>query len=195
MKKILVSILTMLALCVSVYASEAVINSYVKQLENLTKEQKKIMLYSYRVGEPEDLGYSLAAIAWKESMFGKYMLNLADGRLGSFGVYHILLEYAIARARIKDDWNTSRLAERLMYDLDFSAKEAIGELKFWKNYFRKNKYQWKSMFAAYNAGTAALKSKKGKQYADDAVLRVKALERYFEKHDPLKTKSGKAKKK
>lgn len=190
MKK-LMTILAMLVLVVCAYGSESVINSYVKQLENLTKDQKRIMLYSYKVGEPEDLGYSLAAIAWKESMFGKYMMNLADGKMGSYGVYHILLEYSIARARIKDEWGISRHAEKLMYNLEFSANEALSELLFWRKHFAKYKSQWKSMFAAYNAGTAALKSKKGRQYAEDAILRVKALERYFEKHQPLKKKAKK----
>lgn len=188
MKKLMKLLMAVIAcMCVSHASDAEMINMYYKQLNNLSKEQMKIMLYSYEVGEPYDLGFSLAAIAWKESVFGKYLMNLSDGKSGAYGVYHILLDYAAKRNKVKNDWEKSRLAERLVFEIELCANEAISELIFWKTYFKRAKNPWKSMFAGYNAGGAGLTSKKGKAYAEDAILRVKALERYFANKN-LKTK-------
>lgn len=163
-----------------VYASEAeVVNSLYRQLTRLNEQQLKIMLYSYKAGLPHDLGYALAAIAWKESKFGMYMMNISDGEMGSYGVYHILMDTAAARNKLKTSWDRSRFAERLIFELDLSADEAIAELTYWKRFFKRAASPWKAMFAGYNAGHKGLKSIAGKAYADDAVLRVKALQKYF----------------
>ena len=183
MKRIF-SILALMLLVVTAWCDEAeTIEKYYKQLKRLTPEQTKIMLYSYEVGSKYDLGYSLAAIAWKESKFGKYLMNVTDGKLGSYGVYHILLEYAIVRAKIKSDWEISRYAERLTSDIELSAEEALSELLFWKSYFKGKPF--KAMFAGYNAGTAGLKSTAGSIYADDAILRIRAMERFFKENKIL----------
>lgn len=163
-----------------VYASEAeVVNRLYRQLTRLNENQLKIMLYSYEAGLPHDLGYALAAIAWKESKFGLYLMNISDGKMGSYGVYHILMDTAAARNKLKTSWDRSRFAERLVFELDLCADEAIAELTYWKRFFKRSATPWKAMFAGYNAGHKGLNSIAGKAYADDAVLRVKALQKYF----------------
>ena len=177
MKRIF-AIFALMLLVVTAWGNDAEdIERYYKQLNKLTPEQYKIMLYSYEVGNKYDLGYSLMAIAWKESNFGKYLINVTDGKMGSYGVYHILLEYAVARAKLKSDWDISRYAEKLVFDIDLCANEALSELLFWRKFFKGKPF--KSIFAGYNAGTAGLKSEKGRIYADDAMLRIRALQRFF----------------
>lgn len=182
MKKVVRLVLVMLMCCGIAYAEDQdEINKYFRQLHHLSDSQLKIMVFSYKMGVEFDLGYSLAAIAWKESNFGLYLMNLADGKLGSFGVYHILLEYAIARNKIKSNWDISRYAERLVFDNELCANEAISELLFWKKYHKKHANVWRRMFASYNAGTFGIDTEKGRIYAEDAVNRVRALERFFKK--------------
>lgn len=182
MKKVIRLVLVMLMCCSMAYSEDQdEINRYYRQLYRLSDDQLKIMVFSYKMGAEFDLGYSLAAIAWKESNFGLYLMNLADGKLGSFGVYHILLEYAIARNKIKSNWDISRYAERLVFDNELCANEAISELLFWKKYHKKHANVWRRMFASYNAGTFGIDTEKGRLYAEDAVNRVRALERFFKK--------------
>lgn len=171
----------------SLFASEAeIINNYYQRLEQLSNEQIKVMIYSYQVGVEYNLGYSLAAIAWKESDFGRYLLNLSDGKYGSFGVYHVLLEYAAARNKLKTSWERSRYAEKLMLDMELCAQEAISELLFWNKRYRKQEHSLLRALAAYNAGGKNINSPAGKLYAEDAMLRIKALQRYFKKHKIIK---------
>jgi hypothetical protein len=154
------------------------IDKYYKDLYNLNDEQIYNMIFSYAMGNKDgnDLGLTLAAIAWKESLFGKYSINLADGKHGSFGMYQIVLDYAAIRNNIKTIWAKSRLAESLLRDKAFAAEEAIAVLKYFMN---RNGCSWRCGVASYNAGFSGLKSKEGREYAHDILLRVKALDRKF----------------
>lgn len=106
-------------------------------------------------GSQVDLGLTLTAIAEIESTYGKYTLNLDDP---SCGVFHVMPKSLIHRVDMKNTgWNRSRLCERLITDIDFSASAAILELKYWQNYWEsKNvKRVWSHMVASYNGGFKA----------------------------------------
>lgn len=179
MIRIILMWIVVIGYCLGNGLDQNLINRYYKQLERLDTKQLKIMIFSYQMGKEHDLGYSLAAIAWKESNFGKFLINLQDGEMGSYGVYHILLQYAVARNKIKSDWDISRYAEQLVFDNELCANEAISELLFWLKYHKRHNNKWRRMFASYNAGTYGIDTAKGKLYADDAVHRVRALEKFF----------------
>lgn len=154
------------------------------ELTKLTQQQKYIMYESYILGAEHDLGYTLAAIAWKESKFGLWIINLADGKHGSFGVYHILLESAMFRNGVSDSssWYKSRLAEKLMIDLNFAANEALSELLYWKKKWSRLDRVWSRTVASYNRGNASINSNSGREYAKDILLRTKVIKKYFEKN-------------
>lgn len=177
MKKVLLSLMFMVSVLFS--SSDSVkIDKYYKDLRTLNDEQIYNMLFSYVMGSKDgnNLGLTLAAIAWKESLFGKYSINLADGKHGSFSMYQIVLDYAAIRNNVTSMWARSRLAESLLKDKTFAAEEAMSILKHFMN---KNDCNWRCGVASYNAGISGLKSKHGQAYAHDILLRVKALDRKF----------------
>lgn len=158
---------------------------YLKELEELTTEQKEVLYIAYSTGAEEGYGLTLAAIAWKESQFGKYMLNVTDGKYGSYGPYHVLLDYSLKRHKITTKWGKSRLAEKLLYDIEFSSKEALDVITYYHNRFKKKDNPWRWAVAAYNIGTKALNTDTGKEYSRDIALRVITLKEYFIKHKIL----------
>lgn len=166
-----------------VLGKEAIIQKYMQELDELNDSQKEIMYRAYLAGEPYDLGYSMVVIAWKESRFGKYMLNLSDGKHGSYGVYHILLDYSMVRNKINSNWSKSRLAERLLNDFDFSSNEALTILRYWRDRYNRtdiSKYYY--MFSSYNGGGKALANSQARSYGEDSMLRLTAVIRYFNKN-------------
>ena len=177
MKKVLLSLMFVVSMSFA-NSDSAKVNKYYKDLYKLNDEQIYNMMFSYAMGNKNgnDLGLTLAAIAWKESLFGKYTINLADGKHGSFSMYQIHLDYAAIRNNIKTIWSKSRLAESLLRDKSFAAEEAIGILKYFMN---RNGCNWRCAVASYNAGFSGLKSKEGKAYVHDISLRIKALDRKF----------------
>lgn len=158
---------------------------YLKELEKLTTEQKEVLYLAYSTGAEKGYGLTLAAIAWKESQFGKFMLNITDGKYGSYGPYHVLLDYVLIRHKVTTNWGKSRLAEKLVYDMEFSSKEALDVLTYYHKRFKNKDNAWKWAVAAYNNGHKSLTRSKGKKYAEDIALRVVTLMKYFTKHKIL----------
>ena len=154
-------------------------------LLKLDREQLYILDSSYLVGKDYDLGLTLAAIAWHESNFGKYMLNLADNLTsrypGSYGPYHVSLKSIMAKFKHKNTWIASRTAERLMQDLKYSQKWALNELLYWKRYWKSKRHPfvWSKMVASYNNGYNSNSTKKGRWYLEYIKRRVKALKAFL----------------
>ncbi len=112
------------------------------------ENQKKVLKASYILGSKYGLGYSLAAIAWKESLAGEYLINVNDP---SFGVHHILIDTAAKRAKVKGI-DINKLAMSIMGDIKLSASFAVQELLFWKSELEGKEKTWNNIWAAYNGG-------------------------------------------
>ena len=168
-------LLVILVICITVL-NGGTLEKYMKQLETLDYTQQDVLINAYKAGEPYGYGLILAVIAWKESYFGKWPINLSDGKYGSYGVYHIRLDYAMARKKITSAWDRSRYAEELLYDFDSSSLEAIALISHWMNYYKKDKDRVKKVFASYNGGYKL--SAQALSYADDCLLRMEAIRQY-----------------
>jgi len=149
-------------------------NNYNKEIMQMSKSQLDVLRKSYHTGKKDDLGYILAAIAWQESNCGEYLINIGDGKsAGSYGPFHISLNSAAKRNNANTKWKKSRVAEQLVKDFNFSAKEAIAELKYWRKVHAKKPIGY--VIASYNAGSVGIKSKDGSKYSNDILQRVNAL--------------------
>lgn len=149
---------------------------YHKEIRSLNTDQYYVMLNILELGKQDDLSYTLAAIAWKESMFGKFPINATDGKLGSYGAFHILLEYSVKRNQIESSWETSRLAEKHLFDLEFNTNEAIQVLK---GFTKRVGCDLDCAIASYNAGNKGLNSKRGLKYLQDIKQRREALKNFI----------------
>jgi hypothetical protein len=138
--------------------------------ERLSREQVDVLKRSYHYGSAFDMGYSLAAIAWKESSAGKYPINVNDP---SFGVHHIYITTAASRANIKGV-EINKLALALINDEKLSASFAIKELLFWQQALKKEDRNWKNVWAAYNGGYS-YKEDAPQEYSKDIQKKIKWL--------------------
>lgn len=166
-----------LLLCFICIAYGSTKDKYLKELNRLTDEQKEVLHKVYEYGQQHNLGLELATIAWKESNFGLWLINLSDGKYGSFGIFHIRLDYALDRKKLKGDWNASRYAEELLTDFEVSINEAIAIFNMFKNYRKKSSNRLRDTFASYNGGYKL--TKQAIAYGDDSLVRKAALEQYF----------------
>lgn len=119
--------------------------------EFFTMKQLWTLQQAYDHGEPQGLGYTMAAIVWKESSAG-LKLSRKDGEhwaMNSYGPFHILLKTAKNRRGCKA-WNCSGVKRKLMNDFQYSADLALEELEYWNERLG----DYRKAFAAYNAGNA-----------------------------------------
>lgn len=139
--------------------------------KNLTQEQKETLKEIKQKGDVYGLGYTLMAIAIKESKLGEYMINL-DTK--DFGIYQINLKTALNRNNLKDTvWNRNFLASKLVSDFDFATKNAIDELAYWQKVHKNN---WAKVWGSYNAGFK-YNSKQGKEYSKHIASIIQELKK------------------
>lgn len=151
------------------------LNKYVNELNNLTADQYAVLQYTLNKSKENKLDTLLAAIAWKESNLGKWKINLSDGQHGSYGIYHILLDFYIKQQNVKDtDWNRSRQAEILLEDEDKATEYVLHLLEHWSKVHKTGKTH-ASVIKSYNAGSN-IKSKKAESYYTDINIRMQAIE-------------------
>lgn len=164
----------------STYSNTVNTSKLDKEFKSFSNKEYKTMLQIMSYGIKDDLGYTLAAIAWKESMFGRWNLNLSDGKKGSYGPFHILLEYSLKRNSITTNWGESRLAEKHLYDLEFTTNEAISILKDFKS---RDNCNLRCAIASYNAGNNGHLKQSGQIYANEIFARIAYLKKIIKLPD------------
>lgn len=156
--------------------------SYVKELDEITPKQKKVLEYAFRVGNDYDLktakpvetekskrfGYHLAAIAWIES---RACENTGKGKKGhhAYGCWQVTVNSASARM---DKSYSKRVVINKLESLRGGSKFAIHELEYWLDY---HKGDLKKALASYNAGFKYTK-KEAREYARMVNHTAKLLE-------------------
>lgn len=154
-------------------------------IQKFDKDQIQTIRYAYHYGKKHDLGYTMAAIAWKESCAGLYRINFDDP---SAGIYHAYLPNVIKRHYKKRNTSFRRnaVAERLIRDPEFASQIALEELLYWKK-IRKN--NWKEMIKSYNKGFSweknKTRNKMAESYYEDISKKIQILQNYFEKNPKM----------
>jgi len=139
--------------------------------EKLDDSQVATIASAYMFGQKFDMGNSLSAIAWQESLAGKWKIRL--GRNASFGVYHINIKTAMKRLHKKDThFMRGIVAQHLVDNDNLSAKLAVEELKYWKKVRHSN---WHKVWASYNNGYHY--TKQAKQYALNIAAIIKKIKK------------------
>ncbi len=153
-------------------------------LNKLSLSQYKVLATVYKQSADSKYQLTLLAIAWKESDFGRMPINISDP---SGGFYHNKLSSVCVRLGLKvNDWNRSRVMEKLLFDPDFAYQQALAELTFWNKYWSKrpqpNISTWRLMVSSYNGGT---KYTRGTKYMLDIVERIALLKIFIKKNEHI----------
>lgn len=173
--------LALIVLCCFMHAN----SDSCKNIEHFSKSQIQTIHYAYHYGKKHNFGFTMAAIAWKESCAGLYRINFDDP---SAGIYHAHLPGVIKRHyKTKNTaFRRNVVAEKLIRDTEFASKIALEELLYWRKIHKDN---WKNIIKSYNKGFSWQKSKGrnrlAEAYYEDISKRVKILEDYFSKNPRL----------
>lgn len=132
-----------------------------------TTEQDALLRKAYAIGNYHDWGWTLAAIVWRESIVGPYIVrvNGQDGHQGSYGVAHMQLTTAAYLTGEEDLWRAKATLAPLLITDDVKALE-LATL-----YLEKHKdLGWRNMIARYNG-----QGPMARKYSEDVVAKVTAL--------------------
>lgn len=154
------------------------------QYDFFTESQKEVLNFAYDYGRDHDLSYSLAAIAWQESQAGLFLIDF-QGQTA--GIWHVSVDGVINRNQkmYKDTpFIRNLVAQKLMNNRKFCAKEAVKELLYWKN----KRSNWVDIWASYNGGYN-YESRQAQRYAREVAEKIKFLKKYH--FNQQKEKNGK----
>ena len=113
----------------------------------LSDHQMYIMRRSYDYGKEHDLGYTLAAIAFKESSAGVRLYNWNDP---SAGVHHVLATHVLNTLGMEHTPEHIEMGmEMLASNFYLSAHIALRELKWWID---RHNGDWFRAVRSYNQG-------------------------------------------
>ena len=148
--------------------------------KKFNKNQKQVILKAFKYGAKSGFGYTMAAIAWKESCAGEYRVIFADP---SAGIYHAHIPGIIKKHKQKDSaFMRNMVGELLMRDDEFASQTALEELGYWHKVRRGN---WYEVIKSYNKGFSWEKDrerdKMAQAYFEDVAKRVKELQTYIPK--------------
>lgn len=130
-----------------------------------TKEQDRLINLAASYGEPFNYQKTLAAIVVQESFVGQYVVrvNPKDGKHGSYGITHIMLDTAMWLEGVQSSWKAkARIAPRLMKDDIYAltlAKKKLDSI---------HKGDWMATWSKYNGGS--------KEYANKIKQHIRTLE-------------------
>lgn len=148
--------------------------------KKFNKNQKQVILKAFKYGAKDGFGYTMAAIAWKESCAGEYRVNFTDP---SAGIYHAHIPGIIKKYKQKDSaFMRNMVGELLMRDDEFASQTALEELGYWHKVRKGN---WYEVIKSYNKGFSWEKDKErdkmAQAYFEDVAKRVKELQTYIPK--------------
>lgn len=168
---VLVGIVLSLILVVPVKAEEDMAASCeALSQEGLSDNQVQVLHDSFEAGAVKDMSYSLAAIAWKESSAGRYLMNLQDP---SAGVFMVTVDNAMGYIKWKDTpFNRNRMAQKLVEDFELSAEFAMINLQFWVDQYGND---WRTIWRRYNGGYSD--SARAIKYSQDIAAKIQVIAR------------------
>ena len=170
MNKIILKVVLVLLMIVVSSARVISVKDNLWWLDHRISQSQQETLYKVFVDSRKyDLSWTSTAIAWQESQFGKYKINLEDPSCGYF--HRLLPELTEQLGKKPNNWNMSRTCEKLM-DYKFSFQVFISTWNE-KNLYCKMRHTykpsiWKCTVMAYN-------SIGNKEYYLNIVNKIKAL--------------------
>ncbi len=151
-------------------------------LQNFTTEQKDVLMYAYYYGRDYGFGYLMAAIAWKESCAGEYLLNFADP---SAGIYHAHIPNVIKKYTNYKDSSFLRnvVGQMLVTNPTFASSIALDNLRYWYNI---HEGDLQKIIKSYNKGfawrTKSHANQQAQAYYMDIMRKIKELEIFIPQH-------------
>jgi len=167
-------LILVLALLVTLVQADELDDRFDGELKKLSYLQIEVLHDSLRKGSPFNLSWSMTAIAWEESNFGK---NRVGRTTPDYGVYQINLKTFKDRyADVIKRHNSSdaEIIEMLKYNDELNFSASLTEIQYWLHVYKGDHYK---AWASYNGGW-----KGSKRYANIIQKRIKALKKFMAKH-------------
>ncbi|AYN55465.1 endoribonuclease RegB family protein [Dickeya phage Coodle] len=140
---------------------------------DFSEQQLNTLATAYHIGKTQDLGYTLAAISWRESRAGEDVVSMRYGlKAANMGAFQNKVKTVSDREGCKNRKCYANVAIKLLTDQEYAAQAALDEMQFWLSYHKQNV---RKSLSSYNAGFA--RNSASNAYAADVVKKAKYLQK------------------
>jgi len=169
MKKVLTACLLLVSMSAH---SEDLVEKYNKEWANLKPYQIETAKQIFKHAKKDDLQWSATAIAWQESQFGRWQINMNTPTSWDCGVFqnntksvakHHDIPYSV--------YSQKEICTDLITSFNYAYLNFAKEIAFWE---RVHKGDWRKVWSSYNGGWAG-----NPEYAKIIALRIRVLKRYM----------------
>lgn len=138
-----------------------------------TESQLDVMTRAYVTGKPDQLGYTLAAISWRESRAGQDIVRMGSSlKWANMGSFQNQVKSTGDRMGCKSQKCYADVAYKLVTDQRYAANAALLEVNYWMGRHNSN---LRKALASYNSGQ--IHNSKSRNYAADVTKKTKYLQR------------------
>ncbi len=138
-----------------------------------SESQLDVMTRAYATGKPSDLGWTLAAISWRESRAGQDVVRMGNSlKWANLGSFQNQVKSTGDRAGCKSRKCYADVAYRLMTDQKYASNAALNEVNYWMD---RHKSNLRKALASYNSGAAH--NSRSRNYAADVTKKTKYLQK------------------
>lgn len=128
----------------------AIVEKPIKEFVKLSPQQKQLLRQTFIRGSSYNLGYSLTAIAMKESDSGKYQLGVNSATSFDCGPFQANVSVVLRRlGRTNSYYSRSEICTKLISNYDYAFTEAVFALQFWHKH---SEGDWRKTWAHYHCG-------------------------------------------
>jgi hypothetical protein len=151
---------------------DELISKYEKEWSQLSESQKASALMIYKHGARDDLGWTAAAIAWQESQFGRWQINVNSIESWDCGMFQNNTKTVATRQDVPhSQFNRKEICTRLVTNFNFAYLNFAKEIEYWRG---THKDDWYKVWSSYNGGW-----KGNHEYARMILSRIKVLKRHL----------------
>lgn len=152
--------------------SNSLTKQYEKEFLNLDPYQIEMAKFIFNHAKKDELSWSAAAIAWQESQFGRWQINVNSPNSWDCGVFQNNTK-SVARHNDIDynRYNKKEICTDLITSFSYSYLSFAQEIKYWENVHNGN---WNKIWSSYNGGW-----KGNKTYSKMIASRIQVLKRHL----------------
>jgi len=145
---------------------------YIKEWKNLKPYQKDIAKMIYNHAKKDDLAWTATAIAWQESQFGRWQINVNSRNSWDCGIFQNNTKSVAKHNDIPHNrYNKKEICTDLITNFRYAYLNFAKEITFWE---RVHKGRWSSVWSSYNGGW-----KGSSKYSNQIANRIKVLKKFI----------------
>lgn len=152
--------------------AESLQKKFDREWNSLTLEQKYTAQRIFDYANKDGLGWSAIAIAWQESQFGKWEINLNKNGSMDCGTFQNNVQSVARHQNLKlNRYTKKEICTDLIKDFGYSYLNFAAEIKYWS---KVHKGKWINVWSSYNGGWRG-----NTKYALEIANRILVLKKYI----------------